>query len=99
MTDARGGSGFSFTDLVADRAGTRFGELASGSQDSARAWRARLAGQPLQEEDFMPAVDGLPEFLPEAEFRRRYGEVGSPTYRAVLEEIERRVAAAPMYRP
>jgi uncharacterized protein YfiM (DUF2279 family) len=99
LTDARGGSGFSFTDLVADRAGTRFGELASGSQDSARAWRARLAGQPLQEEDFMPAVDGLPEFLPEAEFRRRYGEVGSPAYRAVLEEIERRVAAAPMYRP
>lgn len=99
LADARGGSGFSFTDLAADRTGTRFGELASASPESARAWRAHLARQPLREEDFMPAVDGLPEFLPEAEFRRRYGEVGSPAYRQVLEEVERRVAAVPMYRP
>ncbi len=99
LADARGGSGFSFTDLAADRAGTRFGELAGTSPESARAWRARLAQPPLREEDFMPAVDGLPEFLPEAEFRRRYGEVGSPAYRQVLEEIERRVAATPLYQP
>jgi hypothetical protein len=97
LADARGGSGFSFTDLAADRAGTRFGETASRSPDSAGAWRARLAEGPA-ESDLMPPVKDLPEFLPEAEFRRRYGQVDSPAYRAVVEEIERRVAALGFYR-
>ena len=68
------------------------------SPDTARAWRARLAAQ-TTEADFMPAVDGLPEYLSESELRRRYGEVGSPTYQEVLDEVDRRVAACPMYRP
>ena len=98
LADARSGSGFSFTDLAADRAGTRFGELAVRSPDTARAWRARLAAQ-TTEADFMPAVDGLPEYLSESELRRRYGEVGSPAYQEVLDEVDRRVSACPMYRP
>ena len=97
LADARGGSGFSFTDLAADRAGTRFGETATASAEGARAWRARFTAG-VTEADFMPAIDDLPEFLPEAEFRRRFGEVGSPTYQAVHDEIERRVAACPFYR-
>ena len=36
LEDSRGGSGFSFNDLAADRAGTRFGELATASGDGAR---------------------------------------------------------------
>lgn len=98
LADARGGSGFSFTDLAADRAGTRFGELAVRSPDTARAWRTRLAAQTM-ETDFMPAVDGLPEFLSESELQRRYGEVGSPAYQEMLDEVDRRVSACPMYRP
>ena len=36
IEDSRGGSGFSFNDIAADRAGTRFGEKAVASEDSAR---------------------------------------------------------------
>ena len=97
LSDARIGSGFSFTDLAADRAGTRFGELAATSAGGALGWRTRLAAG-LTEADLMPAVDDLPEFLPEAEFRRRFGQVGSPAYQAVHDDIERRVAACPFYR-
>ncbi len=36
IDDSRGGSGFSFVDLLADRVGTRFGSLAVASRASAR---------------------------------------------------------------
>jgi hypothetical protein len=40
VDDARVGSGFSFNDIAADRAGTRFGEFAAGNKETA----ARLHG-------------------------------------------------------
>jgi hypothetical protein len=46
----------------------------------------------------MPRFDDLPEFLPEAEFKRRYGGVGAPPYNELLAEIDRRVAALPVLR-
>ncbi|MDD1614851.1 MAG: hypothetical protein LUP98_09400, partial [Methylococcaceae bacterium] len=36
LSDAQGGSGFSFIDLAADKAGTRFGEMATSSPENAR---------------------------------------------------------------
>lgn len=91
VDDARGGSGFSFADLAADRAGTRFGELAvhrpthlanilSGGVDA-----------------LMPPIDGLPEHLMSDEFARRFGTVGSPAYQGVVAEIERRIAALALF--
>lgn len=94
MSDARGGSGFSFTDLLADRAGTRLGErIASGRGDVA----ARLAGG-LTDRDVLPPIDGLAEFIPEAEFRRRYGGVGEPAYQVVIDDIEARLASLELYK-
>lgn len=95
--DSRGGSGFSFTDLAADRAGTRFGEFATASDDSARRMQ-RLLSQGVTEADIMPVVSDLPEGLTEAEFASRYTAVDSPAYRAVLDEIERRISACALYR-
>ncbi len=97
LDDARGGSGFSFNDIAADRAGTRFGELAvSGMPAFGRIERAAANG--LRESDLIPDVRDLPEFLPEAEFQRRYGGVGAPPYRAMMARIEERIAALPLYR-
>jgi uncharacterized protein YfiM (DUF2279 family) len=97
MSDSRGGSGFSFTDIAADRAGTRFGKLATASADSARRIQ-HLLSQGLTEADIMPAVLDLPEGLSEAEFDSRYTAVDSPAYRAVLDEIDRRIATCALYR-
>lgn len=97
LSDARGGSGFSFTDLAADRAGTRFGQLATVSADSARRIQ-HLLSQGVTEADIMPPVQDLPEGLSEAEFISRYTAVDSPAYRAVLEEIDRRIATCAFYR-
>jgi hypothetical protein len=93
----RGGSGFSFSDLLADRAGTTFALAATRHEASARVLQQRLA-QGFRLEDFFPEAADLPEGIPDAELRSRYGGVGGEGYNRLIEEIERRVAACPAYR-
>lgn len=95
--DARGGSGFSFADLAADRAGTRFGALATGPAAAQQPLQRRLAAG-LTDQDLLPAVRDLPEMLQEAEFTRRYGSVDGPLYKRMLQDIDRRIAALALYR-
>lgn len=97
IDDSRGGSGFSFNDIGADRAGTRFGEIASQSLERARQLAQALASG-VKESDFMPDVADLPEFMPEAEFKRRYGGVGGAGYNDMMAKIEARVASRPLLR-
>ena len=102
VADARGGSGFSFNDMAANRAGTRFGELAAQQPDrlhaALRALTSQRPGHSLQESDFMPQAEDLPEFMAEPEFLRRFGGIGAPAYLQQMAEIERRVAALPVLR-
>ncbi|MBK7675666.1 MAG: hypothetical protein IPJ27_13415 [Candidatus Accumulibacter sp.] len=94
IQDSRGGSGFSFADLAADRAGTRFGELvAGGSMHLENALRRTLTDAELA-----PSLDGLPEPLSAADFKHRFGAGENAAYRQVTTEIERRLAALPLYR-
>ena len=96
IDDSRGGSGFSFNDIAADRAGTRFGELATS--DPTGASRAqRLGASALAAVVIFPQVADLPEFMSEPEFKRRYGGTGGAEYKRMMSEIERRVAALPAY--
>ena len=97
VDDSRRGSGFSFNDIAADRAGTRFGEVATQSAASARGVQRRMTSG-VRESDLMPEVADLPEFMPEAEFKRRFGGIGAPAYQRMMQDIERRVAACPLYR-
>jgi hypothetical protein len=92
VADSRGGSGFSFNDLAADRAGTRLGLQAVRNP---QALQARLAAG-VQEGDLLPDVSDLPEALSEAEFKRRYGGVGAPAYLALTREIEARLDRLPL---
>jgi hypothetical protein len=89
VADSRGGSGFSFNDMAANRAGTRLGELAVSEP---QRLQAALAGV-TTDGQLMPAWQDLPEFMSEAEFMQRFGGVGAPAYEAMLAEIDRRVAA------
>ena len=97
LRDARQGSGFSFTDLAADKAGSRLGELATRSPDTARRVQKRLAGT-HDARLFFPAVKDLPEFMNQARFEQRFGGVGQPAYVRQVQEIEARIASLPLYR-
>ena len=87
----KGGSGFSFADLLADRAGTLFALAAVRDEASAKAMQRRLAGEFNIDEFFPPAAD-LPEGLSDAELELRYGGVGGEGYQRLVDEIERRLA-------
>jgi len=92
-----GGSGFSFSDLLADRAGTVFAVRATRDEASARAMQERLAGGFRVDEFFPPAAD-LPERIPDSELQSRYGSVGGEGYLRLMAEIERRIEACAAYR-
>jgi hypothetical protein len=92
IEDSRHGSGFSFNDLAADRAGTRFGEKAVKNKASAMQLQYRIVSG-LEDGDLMPAWADLPEFMPEAEFKRRFGGIDAPAYEEMMQKIEQRVAA------
>ncbi len=95
--DADGGSGFSFGDLAADRAGTTFGQAATRDEAAARAMQDRL-DRGFRVDDFFPLAADLPEDLTDAEFQARYGGVGGAGYERVVEEIEKRVSRCAAYR-
>jgi hypothetical protein len=95
--DAGGGSGFSFGDLMADRAGTTFALLATGTEAGARAIQARLAGG-FRVDDFFPEAADLPEDIQDAELQSGYGGVGGPLFRSYAAEVERRLWSCPAYR-
>ena len=46
----------------------------------------------------MPLAADLPERLSEAELQRRFGGTAGAAYRDTMREIERRLAALPLYR-
>jgi hypothetical protein len=97
INDADGGSGFSFKDLIADKSGTRFGQLAVESELSARKLQ-KLVSARIDDVSLVPDPSGLEEKVSEAEFRRRFGGVGGKQYESVVADIERRIDASRLYR-
>jgi hypothetical protein len=96
VIDSRRGSGFSFGDITADRAGTRFGEKAVASADSARALQ-RVVAAGISDGDIIPMTEDLPESLNEAEFKRRFGDLNGSAYRRIMSDIEQRLGALALY--
>jgi len=96
LSDAQGGSGFSFIDLAADKAGTRFGEMATSSPENARKMQKAMSGI-KDYSDFMPDPRDLPEHMNEADFKRRFESVNSPVYQEISKQIDVRIAATPIY--
>jgi hypothetical protein len=84
------GSGFSFGDLAADRAGVRFATAATRSEAEATAVQDRLRGG-FVVGDFFPPASDLPENLTVEQFRHEYGGVGRQRYREKYGEIEARL--------
>jgi hypothetical protein len=90
-----GGSGFSFVDLTADRAGLH---LARAATDPATA--ALVAARLADTSDtalFPNAAHRLAEGLTEAQFGRRYGGLGSDSYALAVKRVDRLLARLPLY--
>lgn len=97
LADAEKGSGFSFIDLTADRAGTRFGQQATGSPKQARELQ-RLMSRIKDYTGIIPDIQGLPEQMDEQTFKARFSNTDSELYRSMIAEIDERINALPIYR-
>ncbi len=83
----KGGSGFSYVDLAADRSGSLVGELLS---DPTRAGAMRAWLAEADEGKLLPIHElALAEGLDEAEFRRRYASTESAAYAKQVARIDR----------
>lgn len=96
MDRARGGSGYSFVDLAADKAGIAFAMTATNTATAGKLQELFANGN--GESLFFPDISGLPEGISKPEFERRFSQVDSPAYLQVVQEIDRRLATLPAYR-
>ena len=91
MDATAGGSGFSFVDLTADRAGTLFTVMATGNASSARELQLKIR-RGVEIADFFPDIEGLPEGISRDDFQNKYGGLGGPETNRIVAEIRRRLA-------
>ncbi len=96
LDSGRGGSGFSFIDLAADRAGLAFAERATRSTESAREFQ-RIMAQ-ATEGDYFANFNDLEEGLDKQHFAEHYGNVDSEKYKTIVRLIDQRLNALPLYR-
>jgi hypothetical protein len=92
LMDSAGGSGFSFVDLTADRAGTLFAVAATRNEESARAMQARIRNGVVIA-DFVPYPLDLPEGIGNDHFQAEHGGLGGEGTKKIVEEIRRRLDA------
>lgn len=92
LSDASGGSGFSFADLAANRAGVRF---ARGVMTGAPPV-AGLASH-CEINAFVPSLGGLEEGIKLPDLIKRYGAQEDPRFKAQIAEIDARIARLPAY--
>jgi hypothetical protein len=94
------GSGFSFGDLAADRAGVLFAIAATNSEEDATAMQEFVI-QHFDVSQILPPIADLPNSMTAENFRNEYGTVGSQAYRKKMLEIETRLdscmALTPLY--
>ncbi|TKB43421.1 hypothetical protein [Thalassotalea mangrovi] len=93
-----GGSGFSFVDLYADRAGTRLAQYATQNESSARAIQQTFA-EMENEDQLIPFPRDLPEGIDAERFSVDYVNTQSPSYRQMLALIDEQLSSLHFYAP
>lgn len=94
--DARYRSGFSFSDLTANRAGMLLGALATSSPENALVLQQRLA-RLTGDGDYLPFLTNNRDGLTESDFSARYRHENSADYQARLQEIDALLYQLPLF--
>ena len=99
LDDSMGGSGFSFADLLADRVGVSFAQLAIKDEKNARLLQNKMLSSETDEAHLMPPYAKLPEGLSEQQFKQEYRHVGSVTYKLIEQDMENRISKLKIFNP
>ncbi len=94
--DAQYLSGFSFSDLAANRAGIKLAKLALQDEASAREFQQRL--QLLNnDDDLIPNIGSNRDGLSRTEFESQYLDRASTEYKRRLQSIDQQLAQLPLF--
>jgi len=93
LSDANGGSGFSFADVAANRAGVLF----AGGVLNERFSLVDVADN-FRVSVYMPSVAGLPEGLTIGDLKSQFGAPGEDRFGQQLKQVNQRVLQLPPYR-
>lgn len=96
LDSAKGGSGFSFVDLSADKAGLKLAESLLDNTGIGLQTLTTLA-ETTDEQIFFPSIEGLKEGIRQENFEQEYGDINDERYLAMVTEIRNRISALPLY--
>jgi len=91
-----GGSGYSFSDLAADKAGLAFASYVTGESDNAEQAQQLLVNI-KNENVFFPFIHDLPEGFTGNNFKRVIQSIESDTYQKIETEIDLRLSKLSLY--
>lgn len=95
MDRSPSGTGYSFVDLAADRAGVEFAEQATNDL-KAKLIQQRLSSG-ISEDAYLPKLNGLAEGLHKQAFIEKYKQVDSAEYRKDVNLIKARIRRLALY--
>lgn len=99
LTDSEaGGSGFSFVDLAADRAGTQLVERAWSTSERRERLVDLLSEPSLTNADLLPDPTDFPEGMSKERLEATNRRPASPGYVALVDAMDRRLEASPLHR-
>lgn len=93
VVDAQRGTGFSFCDLAADKAGVLFAEQILDGQIPLDQLASRFRSS-----DYVPPVDEFPEGLTTVQFMNQFGGIQDDRYQAMILRIEMAINELPGFR-
>ncbi|MDT0593573.1 PHP domain-containing protein [Glaciecola petra] len=96
LDSGKGGSGFSFADLVADNTGIAFSRTLTENTRSALAAQQLLANM-YDERSLIPHVHDLPEGLSDSEFKILFSSAQSETFKDYVASVDARIKQLPLY--
>jgi hypothetical protein len=95
--DARFGSGFSFSDLTANKVGIRLARLMTETQAGALEMQLRLS-EVNSELDYMPFIGSNIDGIREEEFSKIYQSRNSEQYRQKVFEINNLINSLTLFK-
>lgn len=96
LDSGKGGSGYSFPDLLADKSGLVFSDALT--LDAAQALRSQdILVQMTTEDDFFPFIHDVVEGLSESQMKLLFGGSGSEEYQAYVDDISQRFNNIALY--
>lgn len=89
-----GGSGFSFVDMAANKAGIRFAVVATRDAASARQMQTKIT-RGVNVSDFVPNITDLPEGMADKKFQSEFGGLAGAETQRMFAEIDKRIESLP----